>query len=112
MKNMIAAILLILFSQILVYVQLQGQFFSTWIKQNSLAVSLMGVPISLLLIEYTKRVVTHFNGETWPGRLIGFAAGIIVFAAMSYLIFNETLTTKTIVSIFLAAVIVLIRLFF
>lgn len=112
MKNLYIALVLIAFSQIIVYLQLQGQFFSNWIKTHPWLMSLLGIPISLILIEYTKRSALYFNGEVWPGRLIGYAVGIIVFTALSYAIFNEPLTNKTIVCLILSSIIVAIQVFF
>jgi hypothetical protein len=112
MKNLFIALGLITISQILVYLQLQGQFFSNWIKGNPLTVSLLGIPISLILIEYTKRSAMYFDGEVWPGRLMGYAIGIIVFTILSYTIFNEPLTGKTIACLILSSVILVIQLFF
>lgn len=111
MKNLLIALALVLISQVLAYIQLQGQFFSDWIKSHPWGTSLMGVPISFMLIEFTRRTFVHFDGQTWPGRLIGFAAGVIVFATLSYFIFNEPISSKTLVCILLAAVIVLIQVF-
>lgn len=112
MKNLLIALGLITISQIIVYLQLQGQFFSAWIKSHPWTVSLLGIPISLILIEYTKRSATYFNGEVWPGRLIGYAIGIIVFTVLSYTIFNEPLSNKTIVCLILSSIIVAIQVFF
>ena len=111
MKNLFIALVLVFFSQAAVYIQLQGQFFSDWIKNHPWFISLLGVPITFLLIEYTKRSAAFFGGEVWPGRLIGFAVGVIVFAIMSYFMFGETLSSKTMISIALAALIVLIQIF-
>jgi len=112
MKNLFIALALISVSQVIVYLQLQGQFFSTWIKTHPLTVSLLGIPISLILIEYTKRSAMYFQGEVWPGRLIGYAVGIIVFTILSYTIFNEPLSTKTIICLILSSIIVAIQVFF
>jgi hypothetical protein len=112
MKNLFIALALISVSQVIVYLQLQGQFFSAWIKSHPLTVSLLGIPISLILIEYTKRSAMYFQGEVWPGRLIGYAVGIIVFTILSYTIFNEPLSTKTIICLILSSIIVAIQVFF
>lgn len=111
MKNLLIALGLITISQIVVYLQLQGQFFSSWIKTHPLSMSLLGIPISLILIEYTKRSAVYFGGEVWPGRLIGYAVGIIVFTTLSYAIFNEPLSNKTIVCLLLSTIIVAIQVF-
>jgi len=54
----------------------------------------------------------YFDGEVWPGRLMGYAIGIIVFTILSYTIFNEPLTGKTIACLILSSVILGIQLFF
>jgi len=47
----------------------------------------------------------------WPSRLIGFSIGAIVFSWLSWAIFNEPLTTKTIICLILAVCILLVQLF-
>ena len=111
MNNLIIALVLITVSQIITYLQLQGQFFSEWMKSNPWLISIIGVPISYTLIQYTKISAAYFDGEVWPGRLIGFAVGVIVFAALSYFIFNEPVSLKTGICLMLAVSIVLIQIF-
>ena len=65
-------------AQVLTFVQLQGQFRWEWFKQHPWTVSLMGVPISFLYIMSVKYMVSHFQGELWPSRLLGFSIGAIV----------------------------------
>jgi len=109
MRNFIIALILIIIGQSLAYFQLQSQFFWTWAKNNTLLMSLTGIPISILLIYFTKYCALSFDGQLWPGRLIGFAVGAIVFAILSYLIMNEPFTPKTIVCLCLAVGILLIQ---
>ena len=109
MRNFIISLVTIVFAQILAYLQTQGQFFWSWAKEHPLLMSLTGIPISILLIYFTKYCSMAFDGQVWPGRLIGFAVGAIVFAVLSHFIMSETLTTKTIVSLCLAAGILLIQ---
>lgn len=100
-----------LLGQVLVWYQINGQFLNDWIKKNPLWVSLLGIPISLIYIEGTRNLVESFNGEMWPQRLIGFAMGIMAFAVLTYIHFGETLTPKTIVTVLLSVLIVLIQIF-
>jgi hypothetical protein len=109
MRNFIIALILIIVGQSLAYLQLQSQFFWTWAKNNVLLMSLMGFPISIILIYFTKYCALSFNGQVWPGRLIGFAVGAIVFALLSHFIVNEPFTPKTIVCLCLAGCILLIQ---
>lgn len=98
-------------AQVLTFVQLQGQFRWEWFKQHPWTVSLMGVPISFLYIMSVKYMVSHFGGELWPSRLMGFSIGAIVFSYMAHLWFQEPFTLKTGVSLGLAFCIMMIQLF-
>lgn len=109
MRNLIISLLFVVFAQGLAYLQLQSQFFWTWAKNHPLLMSLTGIPISILLIYFTKYCALAFDGQVWPGRLIGFAVGAIVFALLSHFIMNEPFTTKTIVCLCLAAGILLVQ---
>jgi len=71
----------------------------------------MGFPISILFINATRHCALAFNGLTWPGRLIGFAIGAIVFAILSYVVFKEPMQTNTIVCMILAMLILLIQIY-
>ena len=111
MKNLILAFILIVLGQSISFIQLQGQFISEWMKKNTWVMVLFGLPISWLLIQFTKYCAAAFDGQIWPGRLIGFAIGAIVFTVMSHYIFKEPLTTKTIVCLILASGILGIQIF-
>ena len=56
-------------------------------------------------------MVAHFDGQLWPSRLVGFAAGAMVFTIMSSAWFKEPLSLKTLVCLGLALCIMLIQLF-
>jgi uncharacterized membrane protein len=73
--------------------------------------SLVGVPSSLLFYYFAKLNADAFNGQVWPGRVIQFSIGIMVFAILSNLILNEPVSLKTWVCIGLATSIVLIQIF-
>ena len=111
MKNILLALLCIVLGQSLSFIQLQGQFVSSWMQKNTWACVLLGLPISWLLIMFTKYCREGFDGQIWPGRLIGFAKGAIVFSIMAYFVFNEEFSNKTLVCLFLAASILSIQLF-
>jgi hypothetical protein len=109
MRNLIMAFITIVIAQVLAYLQTQSQFFWTWAKEHPLLMSITGIPISILLIYFTKYCALAFDGQVWPGRLIGFAVGAIVFAFMSNLIMNEPFSAKTIVCLCLSALILLVQ---
>ncbi len=70
----------------------------------------MAVPISWLFIKSVENFVEYFGGEIWPSRLIGFGIGIIVFGFMSYILFKEPITTKTLICLLLAVGILSIQI--
>ena len=105
MRHLIISLVIVAIAQSLAYLQLQSQFFWTWAKDHPLMMSLFGLPISILLIYFTKYCAIAFDGQVWPGRLIGFAVGAIVFALLSHFIMNEEFKTKTIICLCLAVAI-------
>jgi len=109
--NFIIGFLLGLLAQVLTFIQLQGQFKFTWMRENPFFVALLGLPISYLLIKSVNRLVIHFDGQLWPSRLMGFSIGAIVFTLMSRWLFNEPFTLKTVVCLTLAFCILMIQLF-
>ena len=108
---LILCITLFLLVQVVTWFQLNGQFFSSWFKNNVLILCLMGIPISWLYIESTKMGFIAFEGLIWPGRLLGFAAGMLTFAVCANVFMGEGLTTKTVVSLVLATALTLIQVF-
>lgn len=100
-----------LLAQILTFLQLQGGIKYDWTKKYPIAILLIAIPISWLYIKSVEHFVYSFNGEIWPSRLIGFGIGIIVFALMSYYLFNEAISLKTFVCLLLACGILGIQIF-
>jgi len=99
------------FAQIFTFLQLQGHLKFSWFRENYWLVVLMSIPISMMYIESVRQIITHYNGLIWPSRIIGFGIGIIVFAVMATSVFRETLNIKTIVSLGVAIILILIQLF-
>jgi len=110
-RNLLIALCLIVVGQILTFLQLQAQFFSTWVKNNIGLFSLSGVLISYILIKYTKYCAAAFSGEIWPVRLIGFAIGAIMFTLMAWTIMKEPVSTKTFMCLILSLMILGIQIF-
>ena len=107
---MLNGVVLIVIAQILSFLQLQSQSKFQWAKDNSFIMMLLGLPIGYLFINST-RLINEVTGQSWPGRLIGQAIGIVMFSIMSWLIFREPLTMKTSVCIVLALCVVMIQIF-
>ena len=110
-KNLIISLLFATIAQTGTFFQSQGQFMWTWAKNNPFLMSLIGVPISYLFIKFVKYCALAFDGQVWPGRLIGFAVGAITFTILSWYILKEPITTKTGACLILASFILLIQIF-
>lgn len=108
--NVIYALLLSIIAQVISFIQLQGQMAWKFPKENPYAMMLLGLPISLIFIKTTKVFNEQFDAN-WPGRLIGFGVGVIVFTIMSWLIFREPVSLKTSICLLLAFVIVILQIF-
>ena len=110
-KELLYTFLTFITVQSAVWFQTNGQFIWSWFKDHSFILSLFGIPISLGYIWATKFAFTAFNGTLWPGRLIGFAMGIISFAMLTNYYMGEGISTKVIVSLILAVALVCIQVF-
>ena len=98
-------------ANILVWYQLNSQLVCDWAKGTKSAwwMSLLGIPISLLFWYCTKWGYDGL-GSLWAVRFLGFAISMITFPIMTYFYLGEVMTFKTIASIFLAVIILLIQL--
>jgi len=109
--NFIIGLVYAVFAQILTFIQLQGQFRYPWIKENPLIMAAFGFPLSFLFIMSVKHTVAYFEGQLWPSRLVGFAIGVIVFTAMSWMWFKEPITLKTGICLILSLTIMGVQIF-
>jgi multidrug transporter EmrE-like cation transporter len=110
-RSLLIGILFGFMAQVGTFFQLQGQLKYQWFKDHYWLLVLMGIPISMLFMFSVKNMVIAFGGQMWPSRLIGFSIGAIVFTWLSWLIFKEPLTLKTIICLTLAMGILIIQLF-
>jgi multidrug transporter EmrE-like cation transporter len=111
MSKLVLGILLGSLAQVITFFQFQGQFKIEWMKNNPFIVSLLGVPIAYLFLLSVKHMVTYYDGQLWPSRLIGFGIGMVIFIVMSKIWFNEDLSAKTLVCLALSTLIILIQIF-
>ena len=109
-KNIIYAILLYVIGQAMVWFQSNGQFMWPFFKKYPLLIACAGVPISYMFIMSTKISYNGF-GALWPGRMIGFAIGVIIFTILSQAFMGETVNIKTALCLLLAVFIICIQLF-
>ncbi len=107
----ILTILIFFFNNIIIWYQLNGQlvwdFWKTW---KGIALSLlMGIPITALFWWATKIGYEGF-GNLWSVRFMGFATSMISFPIMTWLYLGETLSLKSMISLGLAIIIMLLQL--
>jgi len=107
----IASLIVFFVAQAIAWIQINGQFISPWIKEHPLLMSLLGVPISYLLMLATNYAYVGLDNRIWPGRLLAFAVGILVFTLFTALFLKEGITIKTAISLGLAAALILLQLF-
>ena len=97
--------------QSIIWIQTNGQFVWPLFKKNPILVSIItGSIVSYIVIYATKLVVEHFDGLLWPGRFIGFASGMIIFALMTWFFMGEGINIKTGISLFLAILLIAIQI--
>jgi len=110
MKNkVITFISIFLLAQTLIWFQTYGQFKWEWMGKYTWLMILAAMPITYLWIIGTRVGMEVFDGKSWPLRFVGFCTGIIVFAFLSKFVLGETMTTKTIISLGLCCLIILIQ---
>jgi len=109
-NSVVIGLLLYFVTHIIIWFQVNGQFIWTWAKDHPWIMSLLGFPISYVLIIATKFIVAGFDGLLWPGRLVGFGSGMIVMAILTWCILGEGISTKTLVSLALATTLVFIQI--
>ena len=99
-KYIVLAIGIFLLNNILIWYQLNSQLVWDWAKgtKSMWIMSLLGVPISLMFWYATK-----IGYE-------GFATSMLTFPVMTWLYLGEAITLKTLVTILLAFIIMLLQL--
>ena len=100
-----------LLGQIFSFMQLQGSVKYGWFVKYPILILLSSIPAAWFYIKSVEHLVTAFDGQLWPSRLIGFGIGIIVFVSLSVILFKEPMTAKTLVCLGLAASILGVQIF-
>ena len=111
LKYFLLTCLFFLLGQTGIWFQLNAQFMWDWAKRNTLIMSVIGVPFTYIFILATGYGQKAFMGLMWPQRFLGFSIGIIIFAILSHSIMDETINFKTMLSLFLSFLIILVQLF-
>ena len=100
-----------LLGQIGSFMQFQGAIKYNWNQKYFWLLLLTSLPVGYFYMKSVERFVAAFDGEIWPSRLIGFGLGITVFTTLSYFLFKEPFTTKTLVCLILGVTIIAIQIF-
>jgi len=104
-------VLFFFIANILVWYQLNSQLVWDWAKttKSMWVMSILGVPISMMFWYATKIGYIGF-GNLWAVRFMGFATSMLTFPIMTWLYLGEAITLKTLVTILLAIIIMILQL--
>ena len=109
-KQLLVGIASFFVAHILTFFQLNGQFLKIdWFRKNEFWVAVAGIVLSYFYMYGTKYTVSGTDGLLWPARFIGFGVGMAIYAIGVSYFFNEGITTKTAVSLFLALILICIQ---
>ena len=108
---MVITMILLFLNNIIIWYQLNSQLVWDWAKTSKAMwlSALMGIPISLLFW-YATRVGYEGFGNLWAVRFIGFSTSMLTFPIMTYFYLGEIITLKTLITIMLAIIIMILQL--
>jgi hypothetical protein len=110
-KTLVIGIACGILAQVFTFVQLQVNVKMGLMDKYPVIILLSSIPLTLLHIVAVRSMAEAFGGQLWPGRLIGFGVGIIVFTVMGMIFFGEGLTVKNFICVLLAFAIMAIQVF-
>jgi multidrug transporter EmrE-like cation transporter len=93
------------------FLQFQCSYKYGWMEKYMWLILILGMPVTLFYIKSTHNLIMAYDGDLWPSRLIGFGIGVIVFLLMSFFLFKESLSLKTLICLILAVSIISIQIF-
>ena len=107
---MVTTMILFFITNVIIWYQLNSQLVWEWAKTSKAMwfSALLGIPISLLFWWATKIGYEAF-GNLWSIRFMGFATSMLTFPVMTYFYLGEVITLKTIITILLAIVIMILQ---
>ena len=110
-KYVFLTILTFVITNVIVWYQLNGQlvweFWKSW--KGIVASLLLAIPVTLGFWLSTKWGYDGL-GSLWAVRFMGFATSMLVFPFMTYFYLNETVTIKTIITLLLSIIIMILQL--
>ena len=108
MNKFLIALLFSILGNIIAWIQMNGQFKYEWMRQWWV-IGLAGIPVSYFFF-YSPRWYYEYFNNYWYVRPIGFSVATITFGALAWLVLDELPDTKTIISLFLSIIIVILQL--
>ena len=111
MNKLLLGVLFGILGQVMSFLQLQGSIKYQWYQKYPIIVLLSSIPAAWFYIKSVEQLVNWGEGQLWPSRLIGFGIGIIVFVTLSWILFKEPVSLKTLTCLLLAASILLVQIF-
>ena len=108
MSKLLIALLFSVIGNIIAWIQMNGQFKYEWMRQWWV-IGIMGIPVSYFFFYSTRWYYEYFNNY-WYVRPIGFSVATITFGALAWFVLDELPDTKTIISLFLSIIIVILQL--
>ena len=110
-KYIVLTVGIFILNNILIWYQLNSQLVWDWAKstKSMWIMSILGIPISLLFWLATKWGYIGF-GNLWAVRFMGFATSMLTFPVMTWLYLGEAITLKTLITILLALIIMILQL--
>lgn len=111
-RSIIIGLFCMIAAQVSAWFQLNSQFIWPWAKTHPwLFIILPSVPISIFYYYATKYFVEGFGGIMWPGRFLSFGVGVVIFAILVYVLKNEGMNAKTVISLVLASSLMAVQVF-
>ena len=108
MNKFLIALLFSILGNIIAWIQMNGQFKYEWMRQGWV-IGIMGIPVSYFFFYSTRWYYEYFNNY-WYVRPIGFSVATFTFGALAWFVLDELPDTKTIISLFLSIIIVILQL--
>ena len=105
-------ILFFTLGNVLAWFQFNSQFVWPWWQDKPVLTNVIfAVPMGVCFWHAVKYVVMD-SGELWTSKLVGFGVSNVVFGLLTYIFLKESMfTPKTMTCLSLAAIIILIQIF-
>ena len=108
MNKLLMAMTISFLGHIIAWFHMQGQFKYEWARSIWWIV-LGGIPISFCFFYGTKWYYDYFQNY-WYVRPIGVGMATLTMGILTWLVLNELPDTRTIISLFLSVIIIIIQL--